>query len=327
MNLDHLNQLGAMVSDLEAQQHLARLGRDPIGRIGQYVNGAEMASGIADLLKSFLHSQRFIVPEAGQSTIGQNISYSSKHFDLLYLPYDAVTVLYKQSFEEGPGDNAVVPDLVVCVFTKALPNPGFFRMDAKPAPGGELVYCRTVHRLEGEWCLSPSGLAMDIGHARTHGGGVPVFRIPTIPSPRLYRLVETADAFPFDSLDKWYLAVLVDLCCALACSNVRADEMQPPPRLQAARIRKGKRPLFSYHVLTVDTGDQPGETHGTGGARASPRSHLRRGHIRRLPSGKVIWINATMVRGATPGFVAKDYRIAPSVDAGVDAKKSTSVTT
>lgn len=97
----------------------------------------------------------------------------------------------------------------------------------------------------------------------------------------------------------------VDLCCALACANVQTERVEQPPALQRSRLRSGKLPLRDFHVLRL-SGDRtmPGER-GDSGERAAARSHLRRGHIRRLAGERVTWVNATIVRGR--GFIEKVY--------------------
>lgn len=42
---------------------------------------------------------------------------------------------------------------------------------------------------------------------------------------------------------------------------------------------------------------------------ASPREHLRRGHIRRLEDGRKFWINAAVVAAGNGGKIHKDYGI------------------
>lgn len=102
--------------------------------------------------------------------------------------------------------------------------------------------------------------------------------------------------------------VLLQLLCALDCRNVHIDTVAPPEKLQIKRERAGRLPLLSYKVLTLDADHRAAIGGRAGGTHASPRVHLRRGHIRRLDSGP-IWVNATVVRGRTPGFVVKDYRM------------------
>jgi hypothetical protein len=101
--------------------------------------------------------------------------------------------------------------------------------------------------------------------------------------------------------------ILDQFLCALECKNVRVEDFPPPPKLQAKRLRSGKLPLVTYKVLTLDAEPKVVGAVGTG-TNASPRTHLRRGHIRRLPNGN-IWVNATVVKGSN-GLVLKDYRVA-----------------
>lgn len=98
-----------------------------------------------------------------------------------------------------------------------------------------------------------------------------------------------------------YLAVL-------ACTNVEKQENKPPKFINAKRIKKGKIPFFSYWTLHLK---QPGrESSVVGRSHASPRLHLRRGHIRRLPNGKSVWVIHCLVGNKSAGIVQKDYSLA-----------------
>jgi hypothetical protein len=106
--------------------------------------------------------------------------------------------------------------------------------------------------------------------------------------------------------DVW---ALTNLFAMLSLHNVLSAKREPPERLNRSRAIRGKRPLYSYHVLEVDGeawDDDPREGAGTG---AGIRSHLRRGHIRRLDESRRVWVRATYVHGSVPGFVDKDYRV------------------
>lgn len=79
--------------------------------------------------------------------------------------------------------------------------------------------------------------------------------------------------------------------------------------VNAKRVRKGKRPFFEW--TTVEVKPRAAVQESKGGTHASPKPHMRRGHIRRLKSGKVVVIKNTIInRHKMPdeGFVFHDYK-------------------
>ena len=59
--------------------------------------------------------------------------------------------------------------------------------------------------------------------------------------------------------------------------------------------------------LTQENKHRETSKQGQGGNHASPRMHLRRGHLRRLPN-KVVWVKEAMVNAKSQiGVVDKDY--------------------
>lgn len=104
---------------------------------------------------------------------------------------------------------------------------------------------------------------------------------------------------------------VLELCEALACSNVRADRMPAPLKLNAKRLKAGKPALPDYHVLTISThhGQDEKATRAAIGDRRAPRQHLRRGHVRIYKSGMRIWINSMVVGCAANGVIGKEYRV------------------
>lgn len=106
------------------------------------------------------------------------------------------------------------------------------------------------------------------------------------------------------------ISAYADFVQALACSNVGTETIPAARALNRCRVQSGKPKLFDYKVLTLGNVGERGDGHGEGGSdRRSPRSHLRRGHIRNLQSGKRTWVNAAFIRGSGDGFVHKDYRV------------------
>jgi len=106
----------------------------------------------------------------------------------------------------------------------------------------------------------------------------------------------------------YMVAVVYALVSVLEACNVETTHTQPPAKLQQKRVKKGKHKLLDYHVLSVggDVWDSPyTKTNDTSGG---VRSHLRRGHIRRLEA-KSVWVRSTYVHGSKEGFVRKDYEV------------------
>lgn len=106
---------------------------------------------------------------------------------------------------------------------------------------------------------------------------------------------------------------------AVSCSNIIAEvyEKGASAAVNARRRRDGKLPIHETKVLSIDPGwlreHQRGSPEATDGARASPRQHLRRGHIRRIHQGterqQQIWIPPTIVGDAARGRVDKTYQM------------------
>ncbi len=99
---------------------------------------------------------------------------------------------------------------------------------------------------------------------------------------------------------------IVDFICAMSCNNVEVidSEIKPSTVKQTIRKQKGKIPLFTHKILSIN-GKKALSANG-GGTHASPSQHLRRGHIRRLPN-KNVWVNACVVGKKDDGVVVKGY--------------------
>jgi len=95
---------------------------------------------------------------------------------------------------------------------------------------------------------------------------------------------------------------------AINCLNVE-DKKISIPKSTLGQAKKKHKNYYDYRELvlvptdrTVTRGEPTGVTR---------RTHLRRGHIRRLKSGKTVWVNATIVKpdAFEKGMVGKHYRV------------------
>ena len=77
------------------------------------------------------------------------------------------------------------------------------------------------------------------------------------------------------------------------------------------RIKRGKKPLFEWETIVIEPKPKV-LSMGLGGTHASPKPHDRRGHQRRLKSGKTVYIRPTTINKhkiKTEGFIHHDYRV------------------
>lgn len=107
---------------------------------------------------------------------------------------------------------------------------------------------------------------------------------------------------------------------AVSCSNIisQVHEKGASEAVNARRARDGKLPIYETKVLVIDPGwlkahRQPSSSGDVETSRASPRQHLRRGHIRRIHQGterqQQVWIPPTVVGDAARGQINKTYQM------------------
>lgn len=103
-------------------------------------------------------------------------------------------------------------------------------------------------------------------------------------------------------------SAVLSLIEALTCRNVSFEAL-PVKKNKGAQMR-GALPFDEYHTLIVNARNRASDSsEDQGGTHRSPREHLRRGHIRRLPTGNV-WVNSTIVNAGFHGKVIKSYEVA-----------------
>lgn len=111
----------------------------------------------------------------------------------------------------------------------------------------------------------------------------------------------------YDSWDAQMQFCTLSLILALQCCNVKTSIIPASVPLNKKRAAKGKLPFVDYKILTIDGAGTTTPTNG--GTHASPRQHLRRGHIRRLSDERRVWVQQCMVGDPRKGLIVKDYRV------------------
>ena len=103
-----------------------------------------------------------------------------------------------------------------------------------------------------------------------------------------------------------FIIVLIQTFTFMRCNNVYINDIPAPKRLNIARQKKGKTPLFQYKILeikeTTKTVFRTGER-----KHKSPRIHLRRGHIRTYKTGISTYVKPCVVGSKEMGMVHKSY--------------------
>ncbi len=128
-----------------------------------------------------------------------------------------------------------------------------------------------------------------------------------VESDKNNKLIVYADEkIPYLLLTNQYYMAL-KFISAINCTNIKRLNNKPPDKLQKARNKKGKKPLFSYWTLDLDIDKSKEINNYLGGTHASPRVHLRRGHPRQYAPGKYCWVQPCAVGNKKLGMIHKDY--------------------
>lgn len=115
-----------------------------------------------------------------------------------------------------------------------------------------------------------------------------------------------ADAAPERGALSTFMEFVFAFLSALNCSNVTRVESLPPLKLQKARAKRGKKPLFSYWTLEIHLPKRAKENTTAGETHAAKRLHLCRGHMKKRKTGYFWW--QPHVRGDKKlGMVHKEY--------------------
>ena len=94
-------------------------------------------------------------------------------------------------------------------------------------------------------------------------------------------------------------------------TNASTAYRATPQNTQINKKRKAKgKAAISFDWVTVEIGPKQEKSIPQGGTHASPRLHDRRGHWRKHPSGKQVWVKSCKVGDARLGVVFHNYKLA-----------------
>lgn len=267
------------------------------------------------LMKILKSSQKFILPEGGK--IKPNVSIAET--SLFKMPFSSIALVY-DTLKESEITDLYCDARIIIAFEHTLLPKEF--CDLADSDIGVFVWQLEYSKKRG-WAISPWGTFLHCPIQYERNGDSDDKPLDTI-------LVQDCLHFEYASfVEKHKLKpnnttlleqstkqtinanfTLINFVCALNCSNTHVEKIKAPK--QYSWIKKPKY-AFEHHCLKIDCSFEEKESTSadgnSGGTHASPREHVRRGHIRRLSSGKTVWINDTVVNAGIGGFVTKDYVI------------------
>ena len=241
-------------------------------------------------------STKFLLPAGGR--MFDDLEFRAlDESESLHLPYPYIALEYQSNGRErGPNE------------AMAGRNGPTYEDDSFVSAPKRIVFARerddwiavTVAfwvRADANWRVLPECAIPRVGYldrTQLQGGRTPI------------RFAAQDDRIPLsDYMDE--LGALLCFLNALQCSNVHIERSAPKKELKRL---KTAMPFDSYHLLTIDVPSGHAASSATSGSNRSPREHLRRGHIRRLPDSRRIWVNATVVAaGKLAGKIHKDYLV------------------
>ncbi|KVP75078.1 hypothetical protein WJ96_04755 [Burkholderia ubonensis] len=281
-------------------------------------------------------SIKFLLPDNGY--LFADHDFRPAMFDLLRLPYPVCALEFTATPELYAAHSGLAYSakrIALCFDPRQLPPAQisrFSRLCGKPFLDSVPERClavMAVYEANGTWSAAVGVVLIDLDEDKPMPlkGEIPeelrvvaerigerlkskktVHGLPAtfLTFPGRSRLVgqtvdEATEALYIDTIDEMRTAY--EFLAAINCSNVGTQDVPAPKLLNDRRKKKGRALFYPYKVLDLSPATAPGERGEGGGIHASPRTHLRRGHIRQLGERfgyKVLWINATVVN-AKPG--------------------------
>lgn len=288
---------------------------------------APAAAYMIQMLVDFLEkSVKFVLPQGG--LLFEFGGFKQSDVDLMSLPYPIMTIEYEANEEDVEDTNTRSSKRIAVAFDSKEMISYLPVLQRKSYQNGMVVFPISYIDMIGKWCPCWGGVFLkyhsELIKVPDEQRGSPFRKSKTglgmefgiVPLGEIG--LETLEKNSGDALNDVVSVdiggeqiAVVQLCSALNCENVSVSDARDPDQLikiNKKRLKSKKAPLFQYKILNIKVGETSSKNKkDIVGHHASPRSHLRRGHPRRLPSGKTIWIQNTVV--GTTGNINKTYKV------------------
>lgn len=271
---------------------------------------AHALDDLPETIQLMREAQKFVLPFEGE--LVDMKTYRPEYAPMLRLPFPAVSLEFPTR-DSTEGSVLKSTKMIILAWTNEYETD--FRM---PGTSADTVYFTNVwlDDEQGEWEPSPVVWGFVPSELETSENGEFVlsgFRHFAGHVNAYKRLGEGEQRAAFLEHELSTLVKpLFEFCLTVNCQNVTTAVIPPPEKLQKKRLKNGKEPLYTYHVLQLPQQGSEGGGHGLGYDRTGPRVHWRRGHLRRLQTGHVIWVRPAIVGNAERGLVDKTYRVTES---------------
>jgi hypothetical protein len=285
----------------------------------------ETAKCVRDIMVMLDKAEKFILPEWGRIFNGKEWEMVCDQRFPTRLPYPVVALEYPCTYTMGTDHLIAKKELAsskriaLAVETEAIlalaPDYLGPMVEKSPLPPGFWVFPISWSDDANVWTPPPSCMYFP------RGGNNDIKFLRRDQFVHVLPLGE--DAYSYYPKEEHQLRAASDvadealavmhLLIALSLDKGRHETLPAPEKLNRKRAKRKKPPLFEYKVLDIvaDVLSPPKEViHGREGHHhASPRMHTRRGHVRKLASGKATWIRNAIVGKPKRGEVIKQYAV------------------
>ncbi len=255
---------------------------------------------VTRMVRDAIRAQHFYVPDNGDLVGHLDHKYSMKGFPVR-LPFSTITA----SVVLAGGGNTVKMVVIAKESVATLNN---------EIPRSPVIECRSALSTNGGCWVANPVIALIDTNACTRGEET---------ACELRPFLSDADSLPASMLDPLTThalaaaSVLFNLLAALSCENVSFTSAGVSNPSQAAKsLAKNREPKYATRLLKIATpveklkiiGGEP-SIKSPDCTRTGPKQHLRRGHIRTLPSGRRVWVNECLVGDESNGRLDKKYLV------------------